>query len=74
MRSACSAAGVSWGDVGRDLLGTAIGISAAIALDGGTLARVRKLLWLAVALGLVAAAIPLTRTVLDYQARAARFR
>lgn len=64
---------LSWGDVGRDLLGTAIGISAAIALDGGTLARVRKLLWLAVALGLVAAAIPLTRTVLDYQARAARF-
>lgn len=64
---------LSWGDVGRDLLGTAIGICAAIALDAGTTSRLRRLLWLAVALGLVAAAIPLTDAVLDYRARAARF-
>ena len=59
----------SKGDVARDLLGTAVGLCAAIALTATTAPRTRALLWTAAALGLLAGAIPLGGTLLDYRAR-----
>jgi VanZ family protein len=63
----------TWGDVSRDVLGTALGLCAAIALARPTAPTARRLLWITVALGLLAAAVPLADAGLDYRARARLF-
>jgi len=64
---------VSYGDVARDLLGTALGSGAAIALERATPPAGRALLWIVVISGLLAAAVPLGNALLDYRARATLF-
>ncbi|MCU0759748.1 MAG: VanZ family protein [Steroidobacteraceae bacterium] len=64
---------LSRGDVARDVLGTAIGVCLAFALERGTPSRLRAPLWGVAALGLFASAMPLAGTALDYRARAALF-
>ena len=55
------------------MLGTAIGICTAIALERPTAPTARRLLWIAATLGLLAAAAPLASAALDYRARARLF-
>lgn len=63
----------SFGDVLRDLLGTALGLCVAFALERATARTPRRLLWSIALLGLVAAAVPLAGTLRDYRARATLF-
>ncbi len=63
----------SWSDVARDMLGCAVGSSAAFALEGGVSASARRALWAAVLAGIGIGAAPLAGTILDYRARAAMF-
>jgi VanZ family protein len=64
---------LSRGDVVRDVLGTAIGLCIAFALERATATPLRTALWSGAALGLVAAFMPLAGTLLDYRARQALF-
>lgn len=63
----------SRGDIARDVLGTALGVCVAFALERATPLRLRRLLWSITALGLMASAVPLAGTLRDYRARAAMF-
>lgn len=59
----------SWGDVARDMLGSAVGSSAAFALESTVTPAARRRLWAVALLGLVAGGWPLANTLLDYRAR-----
>ncbi len=64
---------MSRSDVVRDVLGTALGVCVAFALERATPLRSRRLLWSIAVLGLIASAVPLAGTLRDYRARAAAF-
>ncbi len=63
----------SWGDVARDMLGTAVGSSLAFALEPAVTRSARRALWAAALLGGVAGGWPLATTLLDYRVRNALF-
>jgi VanZ family protein len=63
----------SWGDVARDVLGSAVGSSVAFALERTTAPGARGRFWAAALLGIVIGGWPLAQTLLDYRAREALF-
>ena len=63
----------SWGDVARDMLGSAVGSSLAFALEPTVTRAARRGLWVAALFGVVAGGWPLANTLLDYRVRNALF-
>lgn len=63
----------SWGDVARDMLGSAVGSSLAFALERAAPSAVRRRFWAGALLGVVIGGWPLADTLLDYRARNALF-
>ncbi len=63
----------SWGDVGRDVLGSALGFLVVIAVESATPRRLQFAIGAVVAGSLFVAATPLAQMLLDYRARAALF-